>query len=46
MYHQVVGLEEEWGLYLCGKKEYETAIVHLIEAGYVHVHVAAVNEYS
>ena len=31
--HQVVGLEEEWGTYLCGRREYETAIVHLIEAG-------------
>lgn len=32
-HHQVVKLEEEWGEYLCGKKQYETAIVHLIEAG-------------
>lgn len=31
--YQVVGLEEEWGVYLCSKKQYETAIVHLIEAG-------------
>ena len=28
-------LEEEWGVYLCGKREYEAAIVHLIEAGLV-----------
>jgi intraflagellar transport protein 172 len=30
---QVVKLEEEWGVYLCGRREYEAAIVHLIEAG-------------
>ena len=29
-------LEEEWGVYLCGKREYEAAIVHLIEAGLEH----------
>lgn len=34
-YHQVVQLEEEWGVHLCGRKEYEAAIVHLIEAGSV-----------
>ena len=33
---KVVSLEEEWGVYLCGKREYETAIVHLIEAGWVY----------
>ena len=30
---QVVGLEEEWGAYLCSRKQYDAAIVHLIEAG-------------
>ena len=33
LFYKVVTLEEEWGVYLCGRKQYESAIVHLIEAG-------------
>ena len=32
---EVVSLEEEWGEWLCQKKQYEAAIVHYIEAGHV-----------
>lgn len=30
---EVVGVEEEWGAWLCGRRQYEAAIVHYIEAG-------------
>ena len=32
---EVVGVEEEWGAWLCGQRQYEAAIIHYIEAGHV-----------
>ena len=32
---EVVGLEEQWGDHLCVLKQYDTAIIHYVEAGFV-----------
>ena len=32
---EVVRLEEQWGDHLCSFKQYDTAIIHYVEAGYV-----------
>lgn len=40
--NDVVGLEEEWGDHLCTQKQYDTAITHYIEAGYVVLCTACV----
>lgn len=32
---QVITLEEQWGDRLCSQKQYDTAIVHYVEAGSV-----------
>ena len=36
---EVVALEEQWGDHLMGQKQYDTAITHYIEAGWVWVWV-------
>ena len=33
--NEVVGLEEQWGDHLCTQKQYDAAIMHYIEAGWV-----------